>query len=148
MNVEIHNEEGQTLVFVALCLLILMSFTALAVDVGMMFNMQRKAQTAADAAAVAAAIDLAYNPNPQTNRVADDAAGPDFTVQVTKDYSDASYKSVGANSYVEVVVTHRTPTVFMGFFRIPYIDVRARAVAGKYVVPNSKPILIKTGIVE
>ena len=49
------------LVFTALCMTALMGFVALAVDVGLLFRAQRNLQTAADAAAIAGALDYLYN---------------------------------------------------------------------------------------
>lgn len=50
-----HQERGAAALIVALCLLVLMGFTALAVDAGMGYNDRRGTQNAADNAALAAA---------------------------------------------------------------------------------------------
>ncbi|HBC32323.1 MAG TPA: hypothetical protein DC024_13910 [Clostridiales bacterium] len=55
----IRNESGQAMVFVALFLVVLMGFAALAVDVGAMTVQRSKLQNAADAAALAGALDYA-----------------------------------------------------------------------------------------
>lgn len=52
------DEAGQTLVVVAICMGVLMGFLGLAVDVGRFWYTQRTLQTAADAAAVAAALEI------------------------------------------------------------------------------------------
>src|SRR5690349_14375117 len=56
-----RGEEGQILVITAFCLIALMGFMALAIDVGLLFRAQRHIQIAADAAATAGAIDYYYN---------------------------------------------------------------------------------------
>jgi len=53
-----RDESGQTLVVVALCLTLLMGVMALVVDVGFVRYQQRQLQTAADAAAIAAGLEL------------------------------------------------------------------------------------------
>lgn len=56
------DEDGATLVLVALLLAALMSVVALAVDVGMLMTARSEAQRTADAAALAAAGHLIYQP--------------------------------------------------------------------------------------
>lgn len=50
------NEEGATLIFVAISLFMIMGFAALAIDGGLGFNERRQDQAAADAAVMAAAL--------------------------------------------------------------------------------------------
>lgn len=57
----IREEKGQTLVLTALCMSAMIGFMALALDVGVLFHARRCLQTAADAAAVAGAMDYLYN---------------------------------------------------------------------------------------
>lgn len=57
----IREEKGQTLVLTALCMSAMLGFMALALDVGVLFHARRCLQTAADAAAVAGAMDYLYN---------------------------------------------------------------------------------------
>jgi len=54
------RESGNILLFTALGLVVLMGFAGLAIDGGMMKYQKRLQQTAADAAAIAGATDLAY----------------------------------------------------------------------------------------
>jgi Flp pilus assembly protein TadG len=54
----IHDQSGQTLVLVALCLTMLMGAMALVIDVGFVRYQQRVLQTAADSAALAAGLEL------------------------------------------------------------------------------------------
>ncbi|WP_263378073.1 pilus assembly protein TadG-related protein [Granulicella paludicola] len=53
-----RDESGQTAIIAAVCLVMLVSFIGLAIDVGNLRYQQRKLQAAADAAALAAALEL------------------------------------------------------------------------------------------
>lgn len=53
-----RRETGQTLVFFVLALTVLLGFTAMAIDVGIIFHERRAAQNAADAAALAGVSSL------------------------------------------------------------------------------------------
>jgi Flp pilus assembly protein TadG/cytoskeletal protein CcmA (bactofilin family) len=59
MKTYFKRENGAVAVLVAICMCVLMGFTALAVDYGQLAVMRQSAQNAADAAALAAAQDLA-----------------------------------------------------------------------------------------
>src|ERR1035437_8450962 len=52
------DESGQAQVLAVLCLTVIMAGMALAIDVGNLYFQQRKWQTAADAAAIAAGLEL------------------------------------------------------------------------------------------
>ena len=55
----IHRDErGQTIILVALSLPLLLGFVGIATDVGALFKDKRTMQTAADAAAIAGALNL------------------------------------------------------------------------------------------
>jgi putative Flp pilus-assembly TadE/G-like protein len=56
-----HDERGAVLVHVALAMLTLIAFSALAIDYGALLAARRQAQNAADAAALAGAISLAFD---------------------------------------------------------------------------------------
>ena len=58
---DLRNERGAALVWVALMATILFGFTALVIDVGFVAQERRRMVTAADAAALAGAMELAYN---------------------------------------------------------------------------------------
>jgi collagen type I alpha len=55
---ELRREEGQSVIFVTIALLVLLGFVGLVLDVGQLYVAQRHLQTATDAAALAAAQDL------------------------------------------------------------------------------------------
>src|SRR5579872_7164710 len=60
MNLKrMKDESGQVMMLTILSMVVLMGFMAMAVDVGTMYNTKRRVQTAADAAAIAAAVN--YN---------------------------------------------------------------------------------------
>lgn len=56
------NERGQALILAVLGMAVFLGFVAMAVDVGLLLNERRTLQNAADAAALAGAIELPYNP--------------------------------------------------------------------------------------
>jgi len=135
----LRNEEGQTLIFTALCMTMLLGFMALAMDVGLMFNARHRVQTAADAAAIAGAIELGYygsTGSGTANNVAiaaRRAAGlngiTDTTNQVAVNLSPTDGYHTGSG-FVEVIVNQPNPTFFMGMFGHPTMNVGARAVGG------------------
>ena len=54
------SESGQVMVFLALCFVVLLGFSALAIDGGMLYSDRRHAQNAADAASLAGGSGAAY----------------------------------------------------------------------------------------
>jgi Flp pilus assembly protein TadG len=57
------RSNGQAIVIIAFVMIVLLGFTALAVDGGDLYLQRRKAQNAADAAVIAAVYDLCNDPN-------------------------------------------------------------------------------------
>jgi uncharacterized membrane protein len=57
----LKDAKGQVLVLTALCMALLLGFMAFAVDMGLLFHTKRNIQIAADAAAIAGALDYEYN---------------------------------------------------------------------------------------
>ncbi|TFG49119.1 MAG: hypothetical protein E4H33_02925, partial [Anaerolineales bacterium] len=55
-----NNESGQVMAFLAVCLVVLLGFAALAIDGGMLFSDRRHAQNAADASSLAGGSGAAY----------------------------------------------------------------------------------------
>lgn len=122
-------ERGQILPLVALCLAVLMGFSAMAVDVGFLEYRQRQQQSAADAAAIGGAQQLAYagcnNPSAaQTAGLADAAtngfpdestnSGP-ITVTITNPPSTGAY--AGNNCAVQATINNKqTQTFFSRLF--------------------------------
>jgi Flp pilus assembly protein TadG len=54
----VQSEDGQALVLIVLCLLVLLGFCAVTLDFGHAYLAQRRLQSAADAAALAGAQEL------------------------------------------------------------------------------------------
>jgi len=132
---KLADEDGQTLIFAALSMTCLLGFVALATDVGVMMRQKRMAQTAADAAAIAGALELNYNTGLVTsaakaasaqNGFTDGSGGVTVTVNWPPRFASASHSS---NSYVEAIVSIQQPTIFMGLFGILNMTPTARAVA-------------------
>ncbi len=147
----IRDEKGQVLVFTALCMTALMGFVALAVDVGLLFRAQRNLQTAADAAAIAGALDYLYNNSAATATTAANSASTSNGfingtggVVVTVSAPAADGPNAGVAGFVEVVITQPNPTIFMSTFSMLFggnnfstVNVSARAVAGSPGASNS-----------
>ena len=57
-RIDLRHENGQTLIYVALGMVVLLGFVALAIDVGYVYGERRRMQNAADAGALAGAHDL------------------------------------------------------------------------------------------
>ncbi|HLY42546.1 MAG TPA: pilus assembly protein TadG-related protein [Terracidiphilus sp.] len=125
------SESGQVLAITILCMTTLLACVALAVDISTLFLEQRRAQTAADSAAIAGAMNLQYATTVDVTGTADTAASNNGfasgDVTVLNPPTDGYHTSSG---YVEVKVIHSTPTTFMSMFGLPTVNVGARAVAG------------------
>jgi hypothetical protein len=149
------EESGQALVLVLLSMSMLLAFVALAVDVGSLFRARRNVQIAADAAAVAAALDYKYNGyNGSTtssyaaaraaataNGYRDGAGG----VVVTPTIPPADGPNAGSTGFAEVTVVAPNPTIFMSMFNYKTIDISARAVAGRSTTENCVFLLGTSG---
>jgi hypothetical protein len=71
---QVHGERGAVLVHVALALLVLIAFSALAIDYGALLVSRSQAQNAADAAALAGASSLAFDDPDDFTRAKESAA--------------------------------------------------------------------------
>lgn len=141
-----RDESGQMLVLTAVSLVVLMGFVALAVDVGTLFRAQRNMQIAADAGAIAAAMDAEFNP----------ASNPTLAAQTAAQLNGVSSGYVTVNTapniggyhtavgYYEVIVNTPNPTFFMNLFGFHSVNVAARAVAGITPSPNCLYVLDPT----
>jgi hypothetical protein len=130
------DESGQALVMAILFMTMLLAFMALAVDVGILFRARRVVQAAADAAAVAAALDYKYN---QDFASAQNAAylataangytnGSNGVVVTVIQENTGLYANCGDCFEAKVKAPNRT--FFMSLFNYNNVDVGARAVAG------------------
>jgi len=149
----IRNEAGQALISTALALVALMGFAGLAIDMGVLRHDKRLQQTAADAAAIAGASNLAYPPNSGVTTGAQDAATRNgFTDNGGGQVSNCTGAAVGTicvevnnppktgphgcsggtcdPNYVEALVAVVQPTYFMRILSVNSETITARAVAG------------------
>jgi len=145
-----NNQAGQALVFVALAMVVLLGFAGLSVDMGVLRHEKRRQQTAADAAAIVGANNLAYGSG-MTTGAQNAAAANNYTDGSSNDVTQCASSTaavglvcvqvnngpsyiptdphLGDTHYVEVVVSTVQPTYFMKIFGIGQKTVTARAVA-------------------
>jgi Flp pilus assembly protein TadG len=132
----LRDEDGQTLVMTALCATVLIGFMGLAVDVGVAYHAKRNLQTAADDAAIAAALNYQYVASGDPTAAAKAAAA--------KNGVDGSYVTVLASptvgyhqglGFFDVRVVQPQVAFLATVLNMPQIRVGARAVAG--VTPGS-----------
>lgn len=134
----LKDESGQALVMSILFMTLLLGFMALAVDVGILFRARRAVQSAADAAAVAAAMDYKLNGTNKLTR----ATNGGVAAATANGYTNGAGGVVvtitplntGLYSWcagcMQATVKAPNPTFFMSLFNYNSIDVGARAVAG------------------
>jgi Flp pilus assembly protein TadG len=140
------RRSGKILVLFALLLPVLFGMLGLAIDAGMMLASHRQAQSAADAAALAAAVELL---NGESNACAD-AKAQSYVQQyngladaaVTVNVPPSQGPHAGDSHYVEVFVSHTVDSLF-----IPVLSgtsaqtISARAVAGMEAIPAPQTLL-------
>lgn len=132
-----NDESGQTIVLVALSMSVLIGFVALATDVGVLFHAKRNLQTAADGAAMAAALDYIYYGSVTSAQAAGQAAATANGVTngtggaVVTVRTPTSGPNTGKAGYFEAIVTQPNGTSFMGLIsNQSTVTVGSRAVAG------------------
>lgn len=156
MSYRSRRRRGAVAVIVALCLVTLLGIVAVSLDGGLLLDQRRRVQAAADAAALAAAIDL-YN-NAATNRGLDPggtakasalaiAAANGYTNDgtrsiVTVNIPAASGKYANRSGYAEVIVQFNQQRGFGQIFGSGDIPVVARAVTRGISVPVHKTIIV------
>jgi len=139
------NEKGQVLMTFVLAMSVLMGFAGLAIDMGVLRYEKRLQETAADAAAIAAASNLAFggitsaaqnassangfsdNGGGQVSNCTTSGAAVN-TVCVQVNNPPASGAHAGNAAYVEVLVASVQPTYFMSILGVNKATVTARAV--------------------
>ncbi len=120
---------GQVLVMFALMLVCLVGMTGLAIDGGMAYLEKRRAQSAADLAALAGAVDLPGAPVSSVANATDYAAKNGYT-----DGTESASVSVvtpykGNPAQLEVTVRRDVQMTFMRLLGFDQVNVGARAVA-------------------
>ncbi len=130
-----RQQSGQVLVLAAISMVVLVGFLALSVDVGLLWASRRQMQTAADAAAVAAAVALrsghSYHVAAQNTSSLNGFTDGQNGVTVTPNNPPQSGTYAGNSSYVEVVVKQPHSVYFLGVLGYRTIDVSARAVGSR-----------------
>jgi Putative Flp pilus-assembly TadE/G-like len=134
----IHRDErGQTLILVALSLPLLIGFVGIATDVGALFKDKRTLQTAADAAAIAGALNYNYGSTAwkaaakaasAANGFTDGSNGVIVKTPTMPTWPSSNYYN--KSGYIEVTITKPEPTIFLALFGFSSVTVQARAVAG------------------
>jgi hypothetical protein len=118
-----NGEKGQSILIVAAGLVVLMLAAGLAIDMGYLRYEKRRAQMAADSAAIAGAA--AYEACAQGGQCTDmvtagqtsaayngfDVSNPQVSVAIQNPPTTGAY--VGNANYVEAIVTQNTPVYFM-----------------------------------
>jgi Flp pilus assembly protein TadG len=162
-------EEGSTLVLTAVGMVVIMGFAALAIDVGSLRFARRHLQSAADAAAIAGALEIsacngtsdcaALQTAAQTSLAENGfsgsavltnctgTAGTGLTImvnnppcaQVTGDPNS------GKAGYVEVVASRAQPTYFASVLGLHSVPISVRAEAAKTPNPNCIYVLDPSG---
>jgi Putative Flp pilus-assembly TadE/G-like len=133
-------ENGQIVALVALSIVVLMGFLSIAVDVGMLWTERRQMQTAADAAAIAAA--LALRDGDKVSTAGKNASSLNsFTdgvnnVSVTINNPPASGPYAGNSTYVEAIVAQPQTTFFMRALGYNTVNLSTRAVSGAVSGPD------------
>ncbi len=131
-----EDRKGSIAIIIGLSLTVVVGGSALAVDVGNWYHTKRQTQTAADAAAFAAALDLASQGLSGTadqtaiEQAANDAADRNaFTGTVVVNHPPTQGAALGDNRSVETVLTV-TPDLFLAaIFLNDAPQIAARAVA-------------------
>jgi len=139
------NRRGAILLLIAVSMVALMGLVVIAIDGGKLQNRKRLTQTAADAAALAGAIEkwrgrpdsVIPSAKSEANRNYFNDGTGGITVDVDPNPSTGNFTGP---DFVTVLVSKRWPSVFAGFFGIDSVMVRAQAVAG--VAPDTRTCLV------
>jgi Flp pilus assembly protein TadG len=146
----LSEEDGSILVLASLCMVVLLSILGFAIDVGHLRQVRRQLQTAADAAALAAAIEVPVcgnSPNCSTMQSAAQSALTENNLTATTTLTNcsgtpgsavtltinnpacsvATDPNLGKSNYVEAVVSEPVPTYFGALVGMSSITVSARA---------------------
>lgn len=130
-----RQEEGASLVYVTLLLLVLFGFAGLAVDGSNAYFQRRRLQTAADAAALAGArsLALAQNGTQIGNEVEDIAVDSNGATAST-------WSAINSNKGVSVQATKDVDTFFARVIGIDSLEVSASAAAEVYSITKTKSL--------
>jgi Flp pilus assembly protein TadG len=147
------SRPGQALIILVLGIMGLMGIVALAVDGGNAYAERRRAQNAADAAALAGALErINNNTSTWVNAVYASAAQNGFnndgqtnTVRVFSPPADGTY--AGNIEYIQVVITTYTKTYFASIIGIPEITNKVEATS-RTTTPQYLPMFGGAAVVS
>jgi len=129
-KVLLRRRRGVVIVYVALALVVLMGAAGLSIDVGNLYLQRSKAQRAADAAALAAAIQLMnFKTNTDAETAADTAAAANGFDKTQGAIVTPVPSADGNPAWYRVIVSKPTPVFFMSIFGWRYNTVGAQATA-------------------
>ncbi len=140
---DLHSDSsGAVLIYTGFALAVLLGFGGLAVDAGMWYATKRSAQSAADAAAIAGALEVARGSSPATvqTKAKDDAERNGYSAAtgatITINNPPNSGPSVSVASAVEAIVQQPVPGFLSSILHNQPVTVAARAVARGYVAES------------
>jgi Flp pilus assembly protein TadG len=156
----LREERGSVLILTALSMTMLLSFLALAIDIGNLYYRQRQLQTLADSAAMAGALEASACSGTKNCTVMQTAAttalteggGPAPTLFLQCAAASGSGLLLTVNNgpcalsgdpnsgnanYVEAVVSEQVPTFFARIFGVNTLQISARAEAGYATASSS-----------
>jgi len=137
-----RSQRGQTLIMVAVMMLMLLGFVALAVDGGLAYLERRQMRTAADAGALAAARELCLG----NGEAAALAAGLSYCVTENgADSCDFSLIGSGVGATAEAVSSVSVPAFFANVFGVSSFNAGALA-RGKCSVLAGSGTLLPMGV--
>jgi Flp pilus assembly protein TadG len=148
------TRRGAVLVLVTICLIVIMGFAAIVIDGCLLYNDRAQMQKTADAAALAAAVDLFtnFNSNGGTDpsgtaaasaRTTAKALGYDGTnATVTVNIPPASGTFTGKAGYAEVIISYNQARFFSSIWGNAATSVQARTVARGTFLPGGYGLII------
>ncbi len=153
-----RSESGQVFLILVLLLFGLIGFTALAIDGGMIYSERRRAQNAADAGALAAALAKTQSANLHAaalNRITSNGydtswgpcnpagfdctlgSAPNWTAVVTNPPREGDF--TGLDEYIHVVITVDVEPAFVHLFFKDGLQTTVKAVSRVWPGQNIKP---------
>jgi Flp pilus assembly protein TadG len=151
MRPNTQRRRGNIAVMTAVCLTVVISIVAIALDGGVLMDDSKRVQSAADASAFAAAEDLflhyqtytGLDPLGTAKAAATRLAGENGFPSITVNIPPASGYYAGQAGYAEVIITYSQPRYFSSLFGSPSLPVVGRAVArGAWVAPHVGILLL------
>jgi Flp pilus assembly protein TadG len=124
------EERGQVMVFAAILMTGLVSVVGLVTDGGIVFSQRRDLQNAADAAALAGAMQIDEDAYRASGRVVlDERAAREAATQYLEDEGDVDYTVQVSPEGVHVSVSRQASTSFLRLVGIDGVDISASSSA-------------------